>query len=347
MVERSVWDREVPGSSPGAPIFRGAFLPMLSIKQLALLPVHNIFHTKFKLQKINNNLAVITSAPVKAPFRFDSLVLSISAVLGKDSAILAQAAVKTAKGWGGLYKLFYISQDYKKTFAPQNDEIAKTDIDTLIPKEPAQYFKYQITVLGKAKINLLCAAITQAGAKYDEGLALETLGLRDFDLPVKPIGQKDFKDKTIANRSCSPAAVNAVLNYWNKKTTIPQALKGVYDEAAKIYGTWPLNTAYAAQQGLNAVFVRCSSIAQLEGEVLKGRPVIVSLSFKEGELKNAPSKATAGHLVTVTGFDKNGNIIVMDSAAKTAKEAARVYDRKQFARAWLKNKRGAAYAIEG
>jgi len=316
---------------------------MLSQKQLAVLPAHNIF-LHAKAQAVNKNISVIISKPVKAPFLFDSLVLSVCAKLDKGGAVLAQAAVKTDKGWSGFYKLFYISRDYKKTFSAQNDAFAKTDIDTIIPKGKAQYFKYQITILGKAKISNICAALTRAGAKYDESLALETLDLKDFVLPVKPVLRTQIKDKKLAARICSPAALTAVLNYHGAKTNLPQVMKGVYDENAKIYGAWPLNTAYAAQLGFKTAVVRCSSLAQAEGEILQARPLIASIAYKKGQLKNAPVAQTAGHLVVIAGFDKNGNILAADSAAKTP--VLHVYERRQFARAWIKNKKGLAYAVQ-
>ena len=320
----------------------------LSKQQLSLLPSHNLFFTPNKLKPIviNKNLSVIISAPVKAPFAFDSLILSISAKLQKDAAILLQAAVETEAGWSGFYKLAYISNTYKKTFEPQKDEFASTDIDTLFTKGPASHFKYQITILGKAKVNMLCAALTNAQGVYDEELALETLDLKDFEIPVTPISQMEFEDRDLANKICSPAALTAVMNYYGKKTSLKEALCAVYDNNAKIYGTWPLNTAYAAQLGLNAFVVRCCSLAQAEGEIYKGRPLIVSLGYKKGGLKNAPLSATAGHLLIITGFDKDGNVIALDPAAKTAADARRVYNRAQFAEAWLKNKKGLAYAIE-
>lgn len=320
----------------------------LSTKQLALLPVHNIFQTKedLKQEEVNKELSVILSKAVKAPFHFDSLVLSVSAKLNKKSAILVQAAVKTSKGWSGMYKMFYISADYKKTFNNKPDEFAKIDTDILLPKEPVQYFKYQITVLGKANINLVCATVTQAKQKYNAALALETLDLKDFVLPFTPISQMEFKDKNLKNKICSPAAVAAVLNYYGKKVTLEETTAAVLDQNTAAFGTWPFNTAFAAQQGLNSCVVRCSSLAQAEGEIYQGRPVIVSIAYKAGKLKGAPVKETKGHLVTIIGFDKNGNVVAADSAAKTAKQAIITYDRKEFAQAWIKNKKGIAYAIE-
>lgn len=319
----------------------------LSKKQLALLPATNIFFTEEDLQPavINKDFSVIVSKSVKAPFLFDSLVMSLSAKLNKNAAILVQASVKTSKGWSAMYKLAYISNNYKKSFDAKQDEYARVNIDTLLTKEPAQYFKYQITVLGKAKLTLAAAALTKAKAKYDKSLALETLDLRDFELSLKPISQIQSGGK-LKNRICSPVSLAMVLDFYGKKTALEEIIAGVYDENSKIYGNWPINTAYGAQLGLNACVLRCCSIAQAEGEIYKGKPVIASIAYKAGKLKKAAVKETEGHIVVITGFDKDGNIIVMDPAAKTATQVRRVYDRAEFAEAWLKNKKGLTYALE-
>ena len=319
----------------------------LSKKQIALLPVYNNIFPKEKLAPSAKfkGFYVIASKPIKGPFEFDSLALSLSARFEEGSAALAEAAVKTEDGWSGLYKLFYVSPNYKKTFKEQSDAFAKVECDTLIPKKPALAFKYQITVLGRAKISFLAAAFTRAKAAYDDSLGLETLDLRDFEIPLKPVSQMLYADKKLRRRICSPACLKMVLAHYGKDLPLEEILKGVYDEGAEIYGSWPLNTAFAAQLGLAAAVVRCSSLAQVEGELYKGRPLIVSIAYKDGALKNAAVKKSEGHLVVICGFDADGNVIVMDPAASKEQNVRRIYDRKQFAAAWLKNKKGIAYAI--
>ena len=135
------------------------------------------------------------------------------------------------------------------------------------------------------------------------------------------------------------------LNYFGKKISLPETLKGVFDEGAKIYGTWPLNTAFAGEFGLKCCVTRCSSLAQAEAEIYQARPLIVSVAFKKGELKNAPIPETKGHLIVLCGLDEKGDFIALDPAAKTASTARRIYTRKDLAKVWLKNKRGLAYAF--
>ncbi|MEW6040970.1 MAG: C39 family peptidase, partial [Elusimicrobiota bacterium] len=72
---------------------------------------------------------------------------------------------------------------------------------------------------------------------------------------------------------------------------------------------------------------------------------IASITFGPKELKNSPLNNTKGHLVVIRGFDKKGRVIVNDPAAPDATSVERIYDRKEFARAWIKNKLGTSYVI--
>lgn len=323
-------------------------MPTKIFKQASILPAYTLFLTPsdFKTLKINKNLQVFVSKPIKTPFDFDSLVPSLNIIYkSKDAAILLQVAVKTEKGWSEFYKLFYLSKNYKKTFSDLKDKFITRQADTILPSKKANAFKVQITVLGQAKINLITAALTNKNIKHNAELSLESLGVKNIELPIKPLSQKEYKVKSLRNEICSPTSLTMALNYFGKKVNLSDTVKGVFDEGAKIYGTWPLNTAYAGELGLKCCVTRCSSLAQAEAEIYQGRPLVISVSFKNGELKNAPVKSTDGHLILLTGLDENGNFIAFDPAAKTAKQVRRIYRRKDLAKVWLKNKRGLAYAF--
>ncbi len=319
----------------------------LTKKELSVLPSHNIFFTKddCKTLIINKDIRLITSKPVKTPFAFDSIVLSVNAKFNKGAALLLQCAVKTDKEWSAFYNIAYISNEYKKSFSLNKDAFAHVDTDTILPVKPANYFKFKITVLGKADVFGAAAALTNAAASYDAEFATDSLEEQPAQVELKPISQYQYADKKLQGRLCSPASLAMVLNYWGKKTNLEEAAKGVYDNNADIYGNWTLNTAYAAQRGLRAFVLRCSSLAQAEGEILCGRPLIASIAYKTGKLKGGAVKETKGHIVVICGFDEEGNIIVADPAAKDAASVKRIYGRKEFALAWLKNKKGLAYAI--
>ena len=323
-------------------------MPTKIFKQANILPAYTLFlnPSDFKQLKINNNLKVYISKPVKTPFEFDTLVPSVNLIYkGKDDAALVQVSVKTENGWSGLYKVFYLSKNYKKTFSNLKDNFISRQTDTILPRTKATAFKFQITLLGKAKINLITAALTNKNIKHNQELSLESLGVTNIELPVKPLSQKEYKDKKLQDRICSPACLTMALNYFGKKVNLSDTLKGVYDEEAKIYGNWSFNAAFTGELGLKCCVTRCASLAQAEAEIYQARPLIVSVSFKKGELKNAPISETKGHLIVLCGLNENGDFIVLDPAAKTAKDVRRIYTRKDLAKIWLKNKRGLAYAF--
>lgn len=323
-------------------------MPTKIFKQASILPAYTLFlnPSDFKTLKINKKLQVFVSKPIKTPFDFDSLVPSINLIYkSKDAAVLVQVAIKTENGWSEFYKLFYLSKNYKKTFSDLKDKFISRQADTILPRTKASAFKLQITVLGQAKINLITAALTNKNIKHNTELSLESLGVKDIELPVKPLSQKEYKVKSLRNEICSPTSLTMALNYFGKKVSLDEVIKGVFDSGAKIYGTWPLNTAYAGELGLKCCVTRCASLAQAEAEIYQGRPLVISIEFKNGELKNAPVKQTEGHLILLCGLDKNGDFIAIDPAAKTAQTARRIYSRKDLAKVWLKNKRGVAYAF--
>lgn len=351
MVERSVWDREVPGSSPGAPIFLWLyFMPIKIFDQAAILPSYNLFleRTDFNCIKVGSDVSVLISRIIRTPFNFASLVPSIAVNLPKDSAVLLHISIKTNKGWSKFYKLFYLSQNYKKTFTNNKDIYSKIDIDTINAIGGGSAFKLQITLIGKAKVNLITIALTNREIKPNMELALESLetnGIKETILDVPQISQKKFTNKSLRNRICSPTCLTMALKYFGKNITLRDTLQGVYDNNSNTYGVWPLNTAYASELGVNCCFVRVASLAQAEAEILQKRPLIISISFKKGELKNSPLIETKGHLIVLVGITPKGDFYVLDPASNTDKEVLRIYSRKDLAKVWIKNKNGATYAF--
>lgn len=152
---------------------------------------------------------------------------------------------------------------------------------------------------------------------------------------------------------CSPTSLSMVLEYWARKTDkpgldqpVPTVARGTYDYEYGGTGNWPFNTAYAASFGLEASVNRFSSLGQVERWVAKGVPVVASVEWSRGQLDGAPIPASQGHLMVIRGFDKTGRyVIVNDPAASSNAGVRRVYDRQQFADAWMRGSGGIAYIV--
>ncbi|MGA9343917.1 MAG: C39 family peptidase [Nocardioidaceae bacterium] len=161
---------------------------------------------------------------------------------------------------------------------------------------------------------------------------------------------------------CSPTSTAMVVAYWGTGPTrhdlawvdpayadpqVDHAARNVYDYNYDGAGNWPFNTAYAATFGLESFVTRLRSLTEAEQFIKAGIPLVVSVSFKKGELDGA-GYGTNGHLMVIVGFDDHGDVIVNDPASHLVKsnDAVRTtYDREQFENTWIPHSGGIAYVI--
>ncbi|MEV4896224.1 C39 family peptidase [Nonomuraea sp. NPDC055795] len=152
---------------------------------------------------------------------------------------------------------------------------------------------------------------------------------------------------------CSPTATAMVLAYWKKgprpeemswvprsdpDPAVDHAARHTFDRAYGGTGNWAFNTAYAGSFGLDASVARMRSLAEVEDLVAAGVPVVTSLAFTREEL----GYASAGHLMVVTGFTRDGDVIANDPAARGVRA---IYPREAFERAWQRSSTGTVYVI--
>ncbi|WP_181791721.1 peptidase C39 family protein, partial [Streptomyces phytophilus] len=153
---------------------------------------------------------------------------------------------------------------------------------------------------------------------------------------------------------CSPTSSQMIIEYWGRKPAAgdlewvnpdyddPQvchAARFTYDYQYEGCGNWPFNTAYASTyRDMNGVVTRLGSLADAELLVAAGIPLITSQSFIEEELDGA-GYGTAGHLMTVVGFTKDGDVVANDPASPDNPAVRHVYKRRQWENIWLRTKR--------
>jgi hypothetical protein len=161
---------------------------------------------------------------------------------------------------------------------------------------------------------------------------------------------------------CSPTATSMVLGTWGlgpsadelawvdpafADPVVNHAARHVFDHAYDGAGNWSFNTAYAARYGAEAFVTRLRSLAEAELFVAAGIPLVASVSFTRDELDRA-GYDTAGHLLTVVGFDDAGDVICNDPASHEVPsndEVRVVYDRTQFERVWQRGSDGLVYVV--
>ena len=162
---------------------------------------------------------------------------------------------------------------------------------------------------------------------------------------------------------CSPTSTSMVVRYWNSgpsasdtayvlakypTTSDPEvdyAARYTFDYHYNGAGNWPFNVAYAGRFGLDGQVTQLRSLAEAERFIKAGIPLVASIAFTSNKLDGFLFKSTAGHLLVIVGFTKEGNPVVNDPAATSDTSVRRTYDRAQFERNWMTSTGGIVYVI--
>ncbi|MCR9277417.1 MAG: C39 family peptidase [Pseudomonadaceae bacterium] len=182
---------------------------------------------------------------------------------------------------------------------------------------------------------------------------LATVSIRPLSLPAPtpqrafraPLHCAGFSQMTlapdVAQRCCSPVSLAMTLLPKHPSLDVRALVDECQHPASGMYGVWPMTTAAAARRGRLMSIEACSSFDPLLRALASGTPVITSVRFGPGELRDAPLERTDGHLVVVIGIENN-TVICHDPAAPDHNSVLRRYDATEFSRAWLAQ-RGATY----
>jgi peptidase C39-like protein len=247
----------------------------------------------------------------------------------------------------------------------QDDANATVDVDTLETKPGVTLRSYRLRVAlyreaGSHATPMLSrvGAMTSAVPDRFDVPVSKPGKAAGIELPVPAYAQNlhkgHFPEYGGGGESwCSPTSTEMVVEYWGRRPserdlswvptgypdrTVDYAARQTYDYSYEGTGNWPFNTAYAAEFGLRAHVTRLRSLNDVEDYIARGIPVITSQSFLAGELDGA-GYGTAGHLMVVIGFTKDGDVIVNDPASNSDADVRTVYQRAQFEKIWLRTKR--------
>ncbi|PIU17688.1 MAG: hypothetical protein COT18_12715 [Elusimicrobia bacterium CG08_land_8_20_14_0_20_59_10] len=294
--------------------------------------------------------ARLTSGELAAGFLFTELLFSADVVFPKGGTLEAQAQVKTAGRWSPWFSFGRFTPGAGgRSVKSQENAFGKMDVDMLKLKKKASACRYRINILsakGPAPVIKLAALVlSDPSAPYSAQQAAPAC-VRGGPLKLAvPRYSQMAQRVSAAGDICSPVSLAMVLTYLGRKTGPLGAVPKVRDAAGDIYGNWFFNTAHAGALGFYSFLARLNSLEEARSLVAAGIPVIASVTFGPGELRHSPIPRTRGHLLVIKGFDGRGNVIVNDPAAPGPGTVERVYDRAQFAAAWLKNKYGTCYIV--
>lgn len=272
----------------------------------------------------------------------------------------------TETGWYVMGRWASGDTDIQRTsVAGQSDDAGSVAVDTFHAADGVTLSDYQL------RVTLYRAAGTHTSPRVRMLGAMTSAVPDRFDVPPSPPGGAAGIELPVPRYSqnihrgqypqydgggeawCSPTSTEMVVEYWHEHPTPEQlswvdpsyadpsvdyAARNTYDYSYEGAGNWPFNTAYAASYGLSAHVTRLKSLDELERYITRGIPVVTSLSFRADELTGA-NYSTAGHLMVIVGFTKDGDVIANDPASSDDDAVRNVYRRHQFERDWLRTKR--------
>ncbi|MBI4061034.1 MAG: C39 family peptidase [Elusimicrobia bacterium] len=293
--------------------------------------------------------ATLESRDLESPFGFDDLVGSLTADVPAGGAVELGVKVRLESGWTEWFSLGTLDSEGWTSPAEargaDGEPDAAVDVDTLKLRGKASAFRYRVRFkAGRKAVRLRSVAIAVSDDEAPSAPPAFSAGPWVRDLGLSPRSQGDAQAK-YRHDICSPTSLAMVLEYWGRGKGLEQVALAVRDRGSQLFGNWPANVAYAGSLGLEGHVARLESLADAEAEVAQGRPVIVSVTFAEGELPNAPINKTRGHVMVIGGFTPAGDVIAYDPAGKGKGQVRRVYPRAAFHKVWRVRKRGLAYVL--
>lgn len=316
--------------------------------------------------------AVWTSAPLQPGFGVEEIVPSWIARTPGGSWVQIEVKGPTTQ-WYALGR--WASHDTvvrRSTIPKQHDENGRVDTDVFraAPDRELPSFQLRVSLMrpvGSSDVPVLT----------DLGVMASRLPAPDQELPVSaPSGALGvtldvprFSQKIHVGEYpeydggggswCSPTSTSMVMAYWNALPPaeeyawvdyaladrwVDHAARGTYDHAYGGCGNWPFNTAYAGRYGLTGFITRLRSLAEAELFIAEGIPLIVSGSYRTGDIRGLDYD-TNGHIMVLVGFTEDGDPVLNDPNSVTNAEVRKSVDRTEFERVWLNTSRGVVYVI--
>jgi hypothetical protein len=313
-----------------------------------------------------------TSDWTPVAFPFDELVASWNAATPASTWIKVEMQ---ARGAGRETKFYTMmtwasgDMDIHRTSTPgQQSADGDVHIDTFkraAAAAPLDSFRLRVTLYRRTgsaatpSVQML-SAMASAPFKYELPSPFEGSAI---DLQVPALSQEEHKGEFPeydggGEAWCSPTSTAMVLgalgggpsdddlqafpgpDYGDAQ--VDHAARYTYDWNYKGAGNWPANVAYATRFGFEGFVTRLRSLSEAQRFIDASIPLVASIN---GDLPGFLFGKTNGHLLVIRGFDKNGDVITNDPAAKTDPEARKIYGRADFERVWLGGSGGIVYVI--
>ncbi len=277
---------------------------------------------------------------------FQELVMSWNVLIDDFSKITFSIAIGNDEGFSDFFIMGYWTDEYKYSFANQEDDFGLLDIDVLKPKIN-NVTMVKLKILFKATSNDVTKIknISLTMKRSDQRQSVNDIEWDESVNDVPKLAQMGIP--SIGSRICSPTSLAMILGYYNYNESPVDVANEVYDRGASIYGNWSFNASYAGgKEGLISRVEYISDLQILNDYLVNGIPVALSIrTTDKTQLNQSLMAYSSGHLVVLTGIayiDGQWYGITNDPAEYTEEAVERQYLLSELLAAW----RGYAYIVQ-
>jgi len=263
-----------------------------------------------------------TSAPVSLPFQANEMILTWNGTSPEGAALDFEFRVRGGLRFSNWFQMgAWKPENKKKLF--QNDTVyGPLNVDHLKATRWFNSVQYRVFLRshGGSQTPVLrrisfCISDTRGceGGKLPASVPV-TDSATDLDVPCLSQHNPETvgNDEMIRCGVCAATSVTMVLNYYGIPVKVSDVAGRAFDPNAKIYGNWAFLIAAASEFGTDSWVQRFNSWDGIVEYIAGGTPVIISISYKKGELRLKPDRESAGHLIVVRGITSEGDLICND-----------------------------------
>lgn len=208
----------------------------------------------------------------------------------------------------------------------------RAEIDEIHVDPPLDGLRLRVRVGGPAREAMFDAPWLVTVSAWD-GTTRGQAETARVALAVPPRTQMT-ESEPIRLRICSPTSVGMAMEFLGREVTTVALADEIFHAPTERFGVWPAAVRVAATHGLPGYLLRFPDWEAVAWCLGRGLPIVASIRYAAGELTNGAMAETDGHLIVITGLDRD-EVLVNDPAAPTKAEVARRYNRDEMTRAWL------------
>jgi hypothetical protein len=297
-----------------------------------------------------------TSQPIEVGFGATEFIPSWNVMTPPDTGVWFTISTRDSRS-GEWSPWLYIGQWGRTLFdepRPEEFDHGAVNVDNLLLDRPASAVriraKLQSFSLDKGvnpsirRIAVVCSGQVNDQRLFDAlmpPVPIEGEWRRDLGVPYRPQGDGY---KSFSGVICSPTSTSMVLQFFGVNRTTDENALAIYDPEHDMFGNWGRNIARAGELGMDAWIDRFRSWDKVKACIAIGQPIVANIRFKKGEFPSNVQPSSAGHLIVIRGFTKDGDVIVNDPANR-AKGNGVIYKANELAKAWFDNSGGVGYVI--